>query len=384
MIKKYWIALLVSSWIIGWASLAQAFIGLCCAHCGGNMPLNIPGGGIPEPKEFRFKLSQMYMQMGPLREGTEDLDNADLLGMPNGTTFAAVPSEMRMFMTMGSAAYSFTDDFAGMMMLGYIRNEMPMEFNAQLQGMTGERGFTMFSDGVSDITLLGKYRLFSDDSLAPTHQLSTVFGLTLPTGSIEQEFSNNPVPGQNGTIQPFKMQTGSGTVDPIFGLTYQASSDPFWYGANLLYKGHWYDNSQGYHAGQEFRYDLYLMRQVHQKVVLQAQFNGKYEGKYSDEPERGRIDGEGHAGGNPNNPFLSPLFDPDNYGGHKLGVSLGVQFQPFPMHIVELNGILPIYQDLNGPQLRDDWGIQFTYYIEIPTKKSRRHTGIDAPRELGF
>jgi len=27
---------------------AVAYIGLCCAHCGGNMPLNIMGGGIPE------------------------------------------------------------------------------------------------------------------------------------------------------------------------------------------------------------------------------------------------------------------------------------------------------------------------------------------------
>jgi hypothetical protein len=196
-----------------------------------------------------------------------------------------------MFMTMGSAAYSFTDDFAGMVMMSYLRNEMPMDFNAVLQTNTGQSGFTMFSDGVSDISLMGKYRLFTDDHLAPTHQLSTVFGFTVPTGSIAKEFSRNPVPGQNGTILPYKMQTGTGTVDPILGLTYQASSDPFWYGANLLYKGHWYDNSQGYHPGQEFRYDLYLMKQVHERVVLHAQFNGKYEGKYSDEPDRGRIDG---------------------------------------------------------------------------------------------
>ena len=26
---------------------AAAYIGLCCGKCGGNMPMNIPGGGIP-------------------------------------------------------------------------------------------------------------------------------------------------------------------------------------------------------------------------------------------------------------------------------------------------------------------------------------------------
>lgn len=31
-------------WLLA-GSPAQAYIGLCCTHCGGNMPLNIFGGG---------------------------------------------------------------------------------------------------------------------------------------------------------------------------------------------------------------------------------------------------------------------------------------------------------------------------------------------------
>jgi len=45
---------------------------------------------------------------------------------------------------------------------------------------------------------------------------------------------------------------------------------------------------------------------------------------------------------------------------------------------------LPIYQDLDGPQLRDNWMMQFTYYMEVPTKKSRRFVGFKPPKELGF
>jgi len=33
------------------------FMGLCCGKCGGNMPLNIPGAGTPEPHEFRVKMN---------------------------------------------------------------------------------------------------------------------------------------------------------------------------------------------------------------------------------------------------------------------------------------------------------------------------------------
>ncbi len=386
MLKKNLIALFIANvFLLIFVPMSQAFVGLCCAHCGGNMPLNIPGGGIPETNEFRFKLSQMYMEMGPLRDGTNDIDNVtSILGGPgalnNENIFLVAPTEMRTYMTMGSVAYSFTDNFSGMAMLSYLRNEMDMQFFSG----TGNPDFTMFSHGVSDLTLLGKYRLYTDDHLAPTKQASVVFGLSLPTGSIDKKFSRNPVAAQNGTILPFKMQTGSGTFDPILGLTLQASSDPWWYGLNFQWEGHVYDNDQGYHRGQELRYDAYLMRQVHPKAVLLAELNYWYEGKYSAEPFDGRVNGEGHAGFNPNNPFLSPLFDPQNYGGHQLAVTFGFQFQPISLHVMELIATLPIYQNLNGPQLRQDYMIQFTYYLELLTKKSRRHKGFKPPKELGF
>ena len=386
MFKKNLLSLLITNvFLLIFVPLSQAYIGLCCAHCGGNMPLNIAGGGIPETHEFRFKLSQMFMVMSPLRDGTRDLDNfEEVLGPANGTTFPVAPEEMRTFMTMGSVAYSFTDDFAGMAMMSYIRNEMDMQFNGTLQTATGTRGFVMTSDGPSDLTVLGKYRFYKDDNLAPTKQASLLFGLSLPTGSIEKEFTNNPVAGQNGTILPFRMQTGSGTVDPIIGLTLQASSDPWWYGANAKLEAHVYNNDQGYRRASELTYDFYLMRQVHARWVLLAELQGWYEGTFSREPYRGRILGEGHAGGVPSGGFLSPLFDPQNYGGHKAAISLGVQFQPIPLHVVEMVATVPIHQDLNGPQLRDNYMLQFSYYIEYPTKKSRRYKGFKPPTELGF
>lgn len=366
-----------------WAMAAQAYIGLCCAHCGGNMPLNIFGGGIPETHEYRFKLSQMFMEMGPLRDGTSDILSTTLIGAPNGTTYPAVPRSMQMYMTMIGGAYSFTDNFSVMAMTNYTVNEMQMEIFAGVGG----NNFTMTSDGIGDTTILGKYRLHADDNLVPTNQVSMLFGLSLPSGSIEKKFTNNTVTGQNGTLLPFKMQLGSGTVDPIFGLTYQGSRDPFWWGLNTQLEAHVYNNDQGYHRGQEFRYDFYAMRQVHDKWVVHAQVNGWYEGHFNREPYNGRVLGQGHsppASGVPSNPFLSPLFDPQNYGGHKVALGIGFQYQPKPLHIMELTATLPIHQDLNGPQLRDNWMMRFTYYVEVPTKNSRRYKGFSAPKELGF
>ena len=376
MLKKK-VVFFLSFIMLSWVSLAQAYIGLCCAHCGGNMPLNIFGGGIPEPKEVRFKFSQMIMEMGPLRDGTDEISNDDLIGSANGTNFPALPTNMQMYMTMIGAAYSFSDDFAVMGMTSYIENTMHMN-------LKNGKDFTMTSGGVGDITLLGKYRAYADDNLVPTNQVSVLFGLSLPSGSINKKFSNHTNDTFNGSLLPFKMQLGSGTVDPIIGLTYQGSRDPFWWGFNTQLEGHIYDNEQGYRRAQELRYDFYAMKQVHDKVVVHAQLNGWYEGKFSDEAYDVRVLGAGHNALSTANNLISPLFDPDNYGGHKLHFGLGVQFQPLPLHVMELTASVPIHQDLNGPQLQDNWMVQFTYYAEVPTKKSRRYKGFSPPKSLGF
>jgi hypothetical protein len=363
-----------------WPSVSLAYVGLCCAHCGGNMPLNIPGGGIPEPHEYRLKVSQMIMSMGPLRDGTTNLSEGSQL-LPGGP-YAVVPSAMQMYMTMIGGAYSFTDNFALMAMTSYRFNRMQMEFGPVIPAALGA-GFTMESQGFGDTKLLGKYRLYSDDNLAPKDQVSALFGVSLPTGNIDKKFRNNPVPGQNGTILPFKMQLGSGTFDPIIGVAYQGSQDPFWYGATALYTARVYDNNRGYQQGDEFRLDLYGMYQYHEKSVAFLQLNGSWEDRYSDEPDAGRL-GQGHLGGNPANGFLSPVFDPANYGGRKLAVTAGVQWQPLPLNVIELNGSVPFYQDLRGPQLKEDFRVMLSWYIEIPTERSRRFTGTNPPKELGF
>jgi hypothetical protein len=282
---------------------------------------------------------------------------------------------MQQYMTMIGAAYSFSDNFAVMGMASYIENTMHMN-------TSNGKDYTMTSGGIGDVTLLGKYRAYADDNLVPTNQVSVLFGLSLPSGAVNKKFSNNTNDSFNGTLLPFKMQLGSGTVDPIIGLTYQGSRDPFWWGFNTQLEAHLYDNDQGYHRAQEFRYDLYAMKQVHDQVVVHAQLNGQYEGQFSDEPFDSRVLGVAGRAGNGN--FISPLFDPQNYGGHKLNFGLGVQFQPVPLHIFELTASLPIHQDLNGPQLQDNWMVQFTYYAEVPTKNSRRYKGFSPPKSLGF
>lgn len=349
--------------LLAFQSSANAYVGLCCGKCGGNMPMNIPGGGVPETHEFRVKLSPMFMHMDGLRDGTDHVSPYDLLGMPvvGGQPtgkFMAVPTSMDMSMLNLTAGYSFTDDFFGGIMFMYKDNDMDMKFNSAMQTLTGKEGFTMKSEGIADTMLMGKYRLYTDDPLIPKSQVSMLFGLSIPTGSINQKNDRHPVVMRRNEQLPYSMQLGSGTFDPTVGLLYQGSSSPLWWGADTAYTAHLYDNKRDYRLGDEFRLDLYGMYQLSYNFLVQLQLNGKWQDDISGEMDEAKTGESGHViPGNPASPYTTPLWDTGNYGGTQVFTTLGFQWQPAPLHIVDFNIGLPLYRDLNGPQLETDWQI---------------------------
>ncbi len=358
----------------------QAYVGLCCGKCGGNMPMNIMGAGIPETKELRFKMSPMYMSMDGLVDGRNAVSADSLLGAPmmeqqSTGKFMAVPTAMDMQMLNVTTGYSFSDDLFGAVMLMYKDHSMDMKFSSMMEGTTAENGFTMASSGIADTMLMGKYRLFFDDPLIPTRQVSLMFGLSLPTGSIDEKNSNHPLAMRQTELLPYGMQLGSGTFDPTLGVVYSASNSPYWWGVNAMYTARLHDNDRDYRLGNEFRFDLYGMYQFRYDLVAQIQLNGRYWEKIRGEMDESTTGLSGHATKNdPASPFMTPLWFTENYGGRKLLATVGLQWQPAPLHIIEIDVGVPVYQHLNGPQLEEKYRVMLTWYREIPTKASIRHT----------
>jgi hypothetical protein len=364
---------------------ARAYIGLCCGKCGGNMPMNIPGGGIAETYEFRFKLSWQFMDMGGLMDGTHSVD-ADSLLMPTGK-FMAVPTGMDMNMASLSAGYSFSDKLFGAIMFMWNEKSMDMKFSPMMKSLTGRDGFTMKTEGMGDTMLMAKYELYANDPLIPSSEASLFLGLSLPTGSINERNSDHPVPERKGELVPYGMQLGSGTFDPTIGVLYEGSSSPYWWGADAFYTARLYNNSRDYRLGDEFRSDLWGMYQFSYDLLAQLQLNGRSCGKIRGMMDESATGASGRVMPNhPETPFATPLWDPNNYGGNRLSVTAGFQWQPFPMHIIDLQVGVPLYQDINGPQLKEKYRVMLTWYIELPTRASVRHTGGDhgEKSKLGF
>ena len=328
------------------------FMGLCCGKCGGNMPLNIPGAGTPEPHEFRVKMNFSWGKMVGLRRGTSNRSTKDTLGQ-----YMMTQRKMDMYMSNVSVGYAFSDRFFAGIMGMYMEKDMEMI-------RRGGRRSSMNSQGAGDTMLMTKTLLYADDYLIPTSQVSLLLGVSIPTGSIDQD--------DTGQILPYSMQLGSGTFDPFIGVLYEGSSSPFWWGANASYLARAYENYKSYNLGDEYRLDLYGMYQLRHNLVGELQIKGKYVGDLEGEAQEIEQDGDGHMNGNPNMAFMSNLYDPDNYGGSTVDLTTGVQWQPFRNHILNAQFSVPLFQNLHGTQMERDFTASVTYYIEVPLRKSRR------------
>ena len=328
------------------------FMGLCCGKCGGNMPLNIPGAGTPEPHEFRIKMNLSWGRMVGLRRGTSNRSTKDTLGQ-----YMMTQRKMDMYMSNVSVGYAFSDRFFAGIMGMYMEKDMEMI-------RRGGRRSSMNSQGAGDTMLMTKTLLYADDYLIPTNQVSLLLGVSIPTGSIDQD--------DTGQILPYSMQLGSGTFDPFIGVLYEGSSSPFWWGANASYLARAYENYKSYNLGDEYRLDLYGMYQLRHNLVGELQIKGKYVGDLEGEAQEIEQDGDGHMNGNPNMAFMSNLYDPDNYGGSTVDLTTGVQWQPFRNHILNAQFSVPLFQNLHGTQMERDFTASVTYYIEVPLRKSRR------------
>jgi len=203
-------------------------------------------------------------------------------------------------------------------------------------------GFTEFSidtKNLGDINLLWD-RVFHRS--LDSHWLSTL-GISMPTGSIDE---TGPTPQGPGSAVPYTMQTGSGTWDIPFSLTYvkQGGGYRWGLGGKGLYRVG--ENDNGYTLGNRLGGSLWALMTDLQHVEPGLKLNWEWQDRI-DGADRHlpRPDSEGR--------YPTPVVDPSRYGGHRidLGVFARVFFDARRRYHGDLEFSKPIYQDLNGPQV---------------------------------
>ena len=311
----------------------------------GHAPIGVMGDHTHERGEFMFSYRFMYMLMEDLRDGTDKV-TPDQVVSPTGYNYTVSPTEMPMMMHMLGGMYALSDAVTLTAMLPVWSREM--------DHMTRPGGmFTTSSGGISDLALGALIPL----SRFGNQALHANVAVSIPTGSVEER-DVTPASMGNEVQLPYPMQTGSGTWDLKPGATYLGQAGDWSWGGQASGTLRLGDNSRDWHYGNRLDATFWGARRLGRVFSLSV---------------RGAFGTWGDVEGMDANlnPMMVPTADPALQGGSRMDAGLGINYWvPGTSSLrglrLAVEGLLPLYQDLHGPQMNTSWmlvaGVQYTIY----------------------
>jgi hypothetical protein len=271
--------------------------------------------GIAQYRTLNASLSYQYNFANRAYQGSQQVD--DLL---RRTAFV---QSLNIELEYGIA------DRVSLLMLGsYVWKSR--EFTTSSAVGSGSQTTTFHTNGVGDVTLLGKYALVQPTISSP-YEVSVGLGAKLPTGSYTQELE--------GARYPIDLQPGTGGAD-LLGWVFLARSYPAqqlsFYGSFLYRYGG--SNPDGYKIGNEWVASLGAEYSINEWFQLSLQLRGRGAGE----------------------DFSSGRFLPST-GGQMYAVLPGIIYRE-GIVAVGIYSLLPFYRNLSGTQ------VSLNYLIGIGTR----------------
>ena len=197
-----------------------------------------------------------------LRDGNDSVSNASVMAV-----YGEVPVKMEMAMHMLELMYGVSDRLSVMIMPQYM--QMDMTHNSSHGGGHSHQHSVQ---GFGDTEVTASYRLLGEQQEDASQNTLLTFGASLPTGSTDETFVNHH--GDTYRL-PYNMQLGSGTVDPMIGLTYTHSTPELTFGARTLNYIRLGKNDEGYRLGNKYTAATWLSHTVFEHTVFTVRLEGE-------------------------------------------------------------------------------------------------------------
>lgn len=312
------------------------------------IPAGVTGAAMVAQGEGMLMYMPMAMNMAGTYIGTNQVSTATILATKNPFAppmyLRVVPDNMDAQMHMVGAEYGVSNVVNLMVMGSYIEKDMTMtSYNAMTVVPYPARTSTV--DGLGDVTITGLVRLYDDGS----NHVHFNLGFSLPLGSTtEQVTMTSPMNGMPMTMRAmYGMQLGTGTVDILPGLTYTGNRGLWSWGAAYRGRIALDDNVEGYHWGDSQTLTGWAGYTFYPGITATARVAGTVQGKIQgmDPMIMGPMQGT----------------NPAWYGGETVNLFGGVEVAGHYFGLgntkLAIEGGAPVYQDLNGPQLGQNWQI---------------------------
>ena len=299
-------------------------------------------------KESPWQLGFMYKQLklDGYKRGSSNISDEEILFVPTAgprteSNFPILPKVITQSVFIGSLSYKINDNSNVSVNIPYIKQSTD-----HISIVPGFSAFTLNSSGIGDLTVnYSNIFMYSENN-----QLSYSIGLSMPTGSIDEQGDTPRAPGDQQL--PFTMQIGSGTWDIPAGLSYQNNANKFIWGANLLTKLRIGKNKRNYALGNRFALSIWAQRRVNQYLLpftkLTYQNSGSIDGRDEETTVPGAF------------PYPAGITNPKFFGGKKIKVAMGSDVSWNEQNFtVEIS--IPVYQNLNGIQPKEDFDFSINW-----------------------
>lgn len=316
------------------AGVSSSSIPACDSCVGGHdyflhAPIGVMGDHVHRKGGLMASYRYMFMSMQENYAGDSRISDAAARA---GYMMAATDMEMQMHML--GVMYAPSDKLTLMLMGNYLENSMGMV------NMMGGRS-TMASSGYGDTTLSAYYSLYQKGGGSAHLGL----GVSAPTGSIDETLPN-------GVHQPYPMQLGSGTWDLKPSVTWLGRSDRWSYGSQVSAVIRLGENDNGYTLGDRGSATGWVSRRLSEWSAISLRLTASTWGNVDGSDDQMPVISMGPMAGRP----MAATADSNARGGSRIDVLLGLSLwsaEHGARFAVEAG--VPIYQDLDGPQLGVDW-----------------------------
>ena len=324
-------------------------------------PIGVMGDHTHAKGEWMVSYRYMRMWMEGNRIGTNNVTpNEIVTTIPNRffgnpmqpPTLRVVPAYMSMDMHMLGAMYAPTDWLTLMAMTNFIENNMNHITYRGGMGTNVLGNFITQTRGLGDTRIVGLFKLLKKAN----HQVNFNAGVSIPTGSLtEQDDILTPLNTEPMVRVPYPMQIGSGTYDLLPGITYTGFRNKIAWGAQLSGVVRLGKNDSEYAFGNK------VMGTAWGSYRIQKWISTSLRVAYE---QTGKVDGIDPQ-------IMAPVqtANPEFLGGQRADVALGVNLlgiEGFTKNMrLAAEFALPVYQNLNGPQLETDYvltlGVQYAF-----------------------
>jgi len=262
-------------------------------------------------------------------------------------TLRVVPTHAEADVIFPFANFAVNDRFALVGLVPLVRKKTTLETFAGPAGTTSLGTNTVEAQGLGDIKFGTIIKAYNSEDYR--HNFLIDLGLSAPTGSIKEEDTQlTPTNTRVKARLAYGMQLGTGTWDGFFGLVYWGKEKNWGWGAQYLATIPLEsENSEGWRYGDKHELSTWISYSWNPDWVASARLRGETQDEiHGIDPQ---IYGPGLGA------------DPDNYGGRRVEVGVGVNWMPVPANNVSLELLLPVHQDRNGVQLEHDFSLAFSW-----------------------